>query len=77
VDNAPDSKPLRRRLIQLAYAVPALIGLKVGYDAGLEISGVLLGVFMALNAAVCFALVAGSIAERLLGTQPAGKRKDS
>jgi hypothetical protein len=53
--------PLQRWLFWLIYAVAGLIGLKYGFDVGVQMSGVLMGAVMGLNAAVFCALVAASV----------------
>jgi hypothetical protein len=63
-----------QRAISIAlYGVVGLLGLKYGYDAGVQMSGTLLGVVMGLNAAVFCALMAAaalSFLSRLFGKRP-------
>lgn len=58
------------RVLQVAYVVAGLIGLKFGFDAGNQISGVVLGVVMAVNTALIAVIFVGTIADRMSG----GKR---
>ena len=62
-------RPLRW-LIQAGYLVVVLVGLKLGFDIGVQMSGPMLGAVMAVNSAVfgvlLFSVVAGWI-ERLAG----------
>lgn len=57
-------------------ALAALLGLVYGFDAGQRMSGPMLGVVMALNAAVIASLLAGAVADRiehLLRGRPAAR----
>ena len=54
-----------RRLIQFIYLVAIVIGLKYGYDFGNRISGMILGVVVALNAAVFCVIIISVVVERL------------
>lgn len=67
-----EKKP--NRLLLIAYALAALAGLTLGFDAGYRISGVFLGVVMGLNmaviAAVCVGMVAGWLGRRRTPAAP-------
>lgn len=57
---------LRRYLRYGICAVAVAVGLKYGFDFGNQISGPLMGVVGALNAAVFCALISDYVAERLI-----------
>jgi hypothetical protein len=63
----PTAKRSRHWLVWAAAALAAVAGLKLGFDAGVQMAGTWLGVLMALNAAVFGSLIAGALVERLLG----------
>jgi hypothetical protein len=54
----------QRGLIVLATTLAALAGLVAGYGFGGRIGGPLVGVVLALNAAVFCSIIAGALAER-------------
>lgn len=54
-----------RRWIWASQAVAALVGLVLGYDFGVRISGTWLGVALALNAAVFSSMVVDMLADRI------------
>lgn len=60
-----DKRP-RHWLVWAVAALAGLAGLKFGFDVGVQVAGVWLGVLMALNAAVFGSLMAGALVERLL-----------
>jgi ABC-type transporter Mla maintaining outer membrane lipid asymmetry permease subunit MlaE len=64
-----------RKLTPVAYAAAVLIGLVYGFDVGERISGILMGVIMALNTAVfgvlCVSAVAGWLLQRV--SRPGGR----
>jgi hypothetical protein len=61
----------RRIAVRTVSAGTALAGGLLGYDVGDRISGALLGVVMAANAAAIGGLLAGALAERLFGARNA------
>jgi hypothetical protein len=58
------------RLLQIAYVLAALIGLWFGFDIGDRISGVFLGVMMAINAALCAVALIAMIEANLPKRKP-------
>ena len=68
--NAPTLVPTAARaprawLPWAMSALAALLGLVYGFDAGQRMSGPMLGVVMALNAAVIAGLLAGAVVDRI------------
>jgi zinc transporter ZupT len=59
----------RRIAVRALSAGAGIVGGVLGYDIGDRISGALLGVVMAANAAVIGSLLVGTLAERLLGAE--------
>jgi uncharacterized membrane protein len=57
-----ESAPAPAWPLRCLQAAAALAGLYYGYDIGSRISGTGMGVVMALNAAVCAALLAAAVA---------------
>ncbi len=49
----------------LLTALAALAGVKLGYDAGLQMAGVWLGVIMAVNAGLFGGLLVSAVLDRL------------
>ena len=56
---------LRRWAAPLLAALAALLGAKLGYDAGVQIAGVWLGIIMAANAGLFGALLVGAVMDKL------------
>jgi len=58
------SPPLRQVVALIAYALAIGAGLKYGYDFGVQISGTILGVVLAINSAVFCSIVVGMFVEQ-------------
>jgi hypothetical protein len=68
--NAIDDRAVRRRKrdrwpVWLVSAVAAIVAAKLGWDFGMQLSGVLLGVIAAVNFSVLCALLVGAAADKL------------
>jgi hypothetical protein len=60
-----------RRWVWATQAVAAGVGLVLGYDFGVRISGTLLGVVLALNGALFCSMVVDVLADRLVRARAA------
>lgn len=69
--DTPSPSPARRWLPRLASLLAAVAGAIYSYDFGALIGGPLVGVVLALNGAVCGAVLAGALVERLCNGWPA------
>lgn len=65
-DTLTSRRTSTRRWVFAGQALAALLGGVLGYDFGLQISGKLLGVALALNAAVFCSMVVDVLADRLV-----------
>jgi hypothetical protein len=65
-DPLPVRRPLREWLVRGASLAAALVGLIYGFDFGLRLDGIVIGIVAAVNCGVFGALVAGALAEKLL-----------
>lgn len=74
---SPASRETRqRRWVLAGTAVAVVVGLKLGYDAGVQISGSMwLGLAMAANAAVFGAFCVGLLADFVLKRSAADQNK--
>ena len=60
----------RRRLVWAVWLIAALAGLKYGFDFGSRISGLWMGIAMAITTAVFCSMMAGGMVQRLLRAKP-------
>jgi hypothetical protein len=63
--SAARSRKLDRWPVWLVSAVAAIVAAKLGWDFGMQLSGVLLAVIAAVNFSVLCALLVGAAAEKL------------
>jgi hypothetical protein len=75
--NSPASREtLQRRWVLAGTSIAAVVGLKLGYDAGVQISGSMwLGLAMAANAAVFGAFCVGLLADVVFKRRAADQKE--
>jgi hypothetical protein len=75
MNSAASRETLQRRWVLAATAMAVAVGLKVGYDAGVQISGMWLGLAMAANAAVFGAFCVGLLADFVFKRRAADRQE--
>lgn len=66
MDTAKGAEGKRRLVVGLACVLVLPVAMKLGYDFGSNLSGVLLGLAAAVNVAVLCAFMIDSVVDRLL-----------